>query len=434
MKPGEDTMRAVVAAILMAPLGYQAAEAVVQCNFVAGAASGVTFACAADAVGQSRSDYCGPASVQSALGLRPPGCPAQRSIYNSIRAPCRSATGTRASVCNAFRAHPEGLRGAMRALSGLNSISSFRGRGREGALYEVLRGMAESSQPTAALVWEGGHWVVVKAFPTDADPLSAVNLRLNSIKVIDPYGPDKPPYTDRCDVASGRSAGGYVQDIAASTWFCEAATPDTDEHDWYWQAVPTRIAGYSTGPWADNYVAVGKRGARGKVLTPQCQLNHGTPITEEEALGFAFEASQAYLEDEDFSFLLDEPGPTEALLVNADFEGYYIVLWGEDPYAGSPGAVIVNAYTGEFQEIAAFGSPWRYLRGDEAQELASADSGLSPLGDEPQLVFQYGEESRSRYRPLWSVALTDGHEEFIRFVAQGGPVHEELTEPSKGGA
>jgi hypothetical protein len=110
---------------------------------------------------------------------------------------------------------------------------------------------------------------------------------------------------------------------------------------------------------------------------------------------------------------------------------YYIVPFGlkneregsESPLVRT--CVLVNAYTGAFEEVTSFGRPLRYLTRTEALTVVSTAMKIHPreLNDaDAVLMFQAGEITHVRTFPFWRVAVGDR----IVYVDQLGTVYTKL--------
>ena len=91
---------------------------------------------------------------------------------------------------------------------------------------------------------------------------------------------------------------------------------------------------------------------------------------------------------------------------------YYIVpfaLSNEFAERGSARAsVLVNAYTGTFEEVTTFGRPIRYLTREGALGVVASalQRSVKDLGDvDASLVFEAGEITHVRSYPFWRVEL-----------------------------
>jgi hypothetical protein len=129
--------------------------------------------------------------------------------------------------------------------------------------------------------------------------------------------------------------------------------------------------------------------------------------------------------------ILRQLGPLEPLLVERDKNGYYIVPFAYLDSTISLGAIIVNAYSGQFQEAAVFPKPIQFLTEDEAIRAALCYVGRCSYPAEKvsaQLIFKLSDASQTRFLPLWR--LTIGSE--VVYVSQEGRVYRDLPEPVPG--
>ena len=128
---------------------------------------------------------------------------------------------------------------------------------------------------------------------------------------------------------------------------------------------------------------------------------------------------------------LDQRGRTRQLSRASVVPHYYIVpfgIRGETDRCGTPLAricVLVNAYTGAFEEITTFGKALKHLTEREARSIAanalgSASSQLR--GAEVTLMFQAGDITHVRTYPFWRVRLGNR----TLYVDQLGTVYGKL--------
>jgi hypothetical protein len=415
-------------------------------------------------LGQSNQDNCGPASVQMALKKKP--CRPQKEIYKYIRDICKDDF--------AFLSCPDGLRSALRKYSGeKNKYQFLRGKKRGPVMFDILAGVARDERPAEVLVFEGSHWAVVKGLVSNENPLQGGSINLKYIDVIDPYPPRNPPHDDTCTRKKEGSRGGAFHRITPSTWFHSRTDDDADDKQWWWKAIPSTLNGMSTGDWAGKYGGIGfnkkDSGLVGDIAEAppeptSCASEFSTdeicpladssncPISEEDAIACAQDAVEQFEGDPNFAFL-ETSAPRRAILVNTtsgegvpeEIDQYYLVLWSrEEPLddtqriEGVRGAVIVNAYTGVFQEIAALFSPLDYTLSGEAEGKALDDAGFDCCVTDLQPVIQYSKQTRSRLLPVWRVEMEEEDPEGdkdaeVRFVPQTGPVFKSFR-PGRGGA
>jgi len=145
-----------------------------------------------------------------------------------------------------------------------------------------------------------------------------------------------------------------------------------------------------------------------------------------------YRVERKLIDNRKFNFL-NRAKATRALLTNRTHKGFYLVpLEYED--RRSPGAILLNAYTGEFQEIGAFPTPLEYLTEKEAVTIAVCSIRKKPAKRPvAELVYKASEQMKSRYRPVWKVTMVVGRSEIIRYVSQLGEVFTEITPLVVGG-
>lgn len=366
--------------------------------------------------GQDTDYYCGAASGQMMMMGYPAAaadrCFSQDNVYQTIQAYKQD---------NGFYADPDGLKDAVMHLHSPappGSYSIFHDSRGDTVMHGILFWMATREYPTAALINRGDHWVVITGFETDVDPRTG-NATLLSLDVNDPLPPDAAPHDDPCTAADEGSEGGTVRHVTGTSWF---------NNDW---KNPNR---WGT-KWLNEYVAVVEPpGVRGKV-TAKGEVEEGKPIPPKEALEYALRHvhERKLSRKKPFGFL-KESRPSRAFLANRNAKGYYIVPF-EYKDGRSPGAVLLNAYTGEFQEIGAFRRPLTYITEREAVRIALCTIGETSIGKPAaaELVFQASEQIKSRYRPAWKVTLLVGKRRIVRYVSQLREVFIELTPQRFGG-
>ncbi len=124
--------------------------------------------------------------------------------------------------------------------------------------------------------------------------------------------------------------------------------------------------------------------------------------------------------------ILRNSEPLRPLLVNAKHKGYYIVPLGYEEGRLSQGAVLLNAYNGDFLEVGVFQKPIKYLSEDRAVKIAINYLCACKYTREKiqvRLIFQPSEQTQSRFLPLWEITV----EEVTVYITQEGTVFEQLT-------
>ncbi|MGH9495851.1 MAG: hypothetical protein ACRD3B_12700, partial [Candidatus Sulfotelmatobacter sp.] len=226
---------------------------------------------------------------------------------------------------------------------------------------------------------QGGHWVVVVGWETDVEPVVGSNPTLQQIHYFDPE----------------------PHNVGTDTTMTGAQ----------WYSGPWNGSVIYSGTWLNQYVAI----VEPPVPKGEAKVNTvsrvGTKLlTEKEAVDRARRSIEerrlaempqhGILRNRDaepHSALLvrDEPRNNDAKIV----PHYYIVPFGlknERSDCGNPLArvcVLVNAYTGAFEEISSFGRPVRYLTREEATNIVATALRVHPdelKNADVTLMFQSG--------------------------------------------
>jgi len=365
--------------------------------------------------GQDTGYYCGAASSQMIMMGYPNAasrqCFAQDQIYTTIQTKKQD---------NGFYTDPDGLRDTLMSLNpppALGHFSIFSDANSGTVMHDMLYWMSVRNYPSAALINGGDHWVVVTGFQTDVNPQTG-NAVLQSIDINDPSPPDGAPHDNPCTAADEGNEGGIVRHATGASWF---------SNDWQ---NPNK---WGT-KWLNKFVAVVEPPAMKGSISARKEAEKGDVISAEAALGLVAKhiKERKLTENRKFSFL-NRAKATRALLANRTHKGFYLVpLEYED--RRSPGAILLNAYTGEFQEIGAFPTPLEYLTEKEAVNIAVCSIRKKPAKRPvAELVYKASEQMKSRYRPVWKVTMVVGRSEIIRYVSQLGEVFTEITPLVVGG-
>jgi hypothetical protein len=301
--------------------------------------------------------------------------------------------------------------------------------------------MNRNSYPVATLVNRGGHWVVIVGYESDIEPVSGSNPTLQEITIYDPEPHDV----------------GSQSTMTAAVWYAT---------DW---VGPVQYS----GSWDNQYVAVIEPPVqKGRIRVNKIKRIGDKIISSEEAVRRA----KTWIEKSRLSrkgpysilrrktvinlepMLVREqirPGPQTHLQIKPDLKKlkqikpvlqkleqirpclkenvpyYYIVPFGFEFEVGKCGinlsrvCVLVNAYTGNFEEVAAFGKPVRYLPEKEALNVVARSLQLKPK-DRHQikatLMFQACDITHIRTYPFWKVAVANR----VLYVDQSGLLHTRL--------
>jgi hypothetical protein len=347
--------------------------------------------------GQEQCTWCGAASGQMIRGGYPN--PADRAfytqlyiwntiqVYNSI-APADSAWAT----------DPHGLTGCLQSLSNPPGVhwAEFANASRDTVLFDILFWLNRREFPCAVLINKGGHWVVIVGFVTDVEPIAGSTPTLQSIDVYDPE----------------------PHNVGTHTTFTGAQ----------WFGGPWNGSIIYTGTWFNQYVAVVEPPIeQGKVQVEQVMRTGRRLLSAAQAAEYAVRwIDELKLAERSTYSLLgrEDVGHTEPLLVREETGGrrvrnvpqYYIVPFGFNSEFGDRGSrtarvcVLVNAYTGNLEEVTAFGKPVRYLPREEALDVVASamQTDREQLRDaEASLMFQPSDITHVRSFPFWRVRVGD---------------------------
>lgn len=361
--------------------------------------------------GQELSYWAGPACAQMILDGYPPPYDClyyeQSYIWSVIQTHNSGEAG--------WATDPEGMAGTLIELNppppGTTwAIKSYDVK--EDLMFQILYWMNQNSFPVTTLVNSGNHWVDVVGYETDIEPIWGSDPELLEITIHDPWPIGQ----------------GQVSTMSGTVWY-----------DTKW-ANPVD----NPGTWYNKYVAVIEPpDIPGNVRFSNVDRRGTDAISADDALRFsetwidqlnldAKNPSYQAITDNDTTTLApllvrEEINPVVAK--DAQVPYYYII-----PYklkTDSPAAlrsessdsgyfsmcVIVNAYTGDFEEIAAFGTAVKYLTAEEAKEAAGVKEANTELIFTPCNVTQV----RS-----WAVWRIETKEKTV-YVDQLGNLYKGLT-------
>jgi hypothetical protein len=257
-------------------------------------------------------------------------------------------------------------------------------------MYSVARLMTQYKYPVAALLSTTAHhptlpthtehWVSIWGVVTDVDPTANPSVTLEWIL-----------YHDPSPVDLGDSA--ILSYISGGAWYA------------IFQPVTKAGSGYH-----GEYVAIAEPPPlRGVAIAPEIVMM-GRLITPEDALRAAAQwiAEHKLYEMEPYK-ILKKAKPLRPLLVNKRYGGYFIIPYaseGNGPEAGSQRAqvaVIINAYTGDPQQVGVF-EPVEYVQRQEAIDMALEYLKVEEPGEvDAELISPPG--AGSRYFPMWKVTV-----------------------------
>lgn len=370
--------------------------------------------------GQQQCCWCGAASAQMTRNGYPNAGDrlwySQQTLWNDIQA--RNST---APADAGWCTDPHGLTGCLQNLSNPSGVHwvEFADTSRDSILFDILYWMNRREYPSPVLINQGGHWVVIVGYVTDVEPVAGSTPTLSTINFFDPE----------------------PHNVGTNTTMTDAL--------WIGQNGPWDGPVGFAGTWLNQYVAVveppiekgrvrvnreTRTGVR--LLTPARALERARRWIDE--LKLADRPQYRLLGREDVE-------PLEPMLVREEREAkrsrnvphYYIVPFGLRSEFDERGTrlarvcVLVNAYTGQFEEVTAFGQAMRFLSREEALDVVAAAMQMTrkTLKDaQVTLMFQASDITHVRTWPFWRVKIGNR----TMYVDQLGKLYGKLL-PSRPG-
>jgi len=361
--------------------------------------------------GQQMCIYCGAASAQMIMNGYPN--PADRlfftqlQIWNTIQA---NNSTVPADVAQGWATDPLGLQRAMIAMNPPPPLGTWQihmNTNRDSVMFDILYWMNRNNFPVATLINRGGHWVVIVGFQSDIAPVAGSSPVLQTIRIHDPE-----PHNVGTDST-----------MAAAAWY----------------ASPWNGSIIYAGTWTNQYVAVIEPPAEKGVVKVKEVKRVGEKFISPEAaakgwiekLGLAKKDAYAVLNRKDIAnqapILVREESKSKMEMERA-VPHYYVVPFGLLSEIGRCGvpltriSIIVNAYTGDFEEVTAFGEPIRYLPQQEAVQIAGRalklkDEELSAI--KASLLFRPSDITHIRTYPFWVLKA----KERVLYVDQLGTLY-----------
>jgi hypothetical protein len=346
--------------------------------------------------GQEQSDWCGPATAQMIMNGYPDPAHclfySQKDINNTIQAyNCKGPADANAN----WAADPYGL---LKALIIMNpppptlGWSLTKDPSRDVVQFDILHWMDHQRYPVATLINGGGQWVVIVAFTSDVKPDGNTTPTLQDITIYDP----EPDNT------------GSVSTMTGAVW---------NSTDW-------NCAVQHDGSWLNQYVAIIEPPkAKGSVKIEKVTRIGKEIITPEKAVELVKKwvkenripnkQQHALLTRKDLITLEPVLVTEHSLAAEKPKTNprYYVVPLGlkreksENEPILARMSVIVNAFTGEFEEITTFGRAVRYLREKEAIAIAIKAMGLAQIPQElkAELMFMPSDITHIRAYPFWII-------------------------------
>lgn len=382
--------------------------------------------------GQQQCCYCGAASAQMIMNGYPDpldrvwidqGPPNTPNCWDTIQA--NNSTDP-TDVAQGWCTDPRGLRECLRILnpppSGTWNI--FANNNRDTVMFNILYWMNRLHYPVATLIDRGGHWVVIVRFVSDIEPVSGSSPNLQQITVHDP---------------EPHNVGSIITKTGA-LWYGD---------EWNGSII-------YAGTWFDTYVAVIEPPVKGVVKVKEVVRVGERFIEPKEAVRYALKhVDELGLSEKPPYNILQKKGirNLEPILVREEIKPgmeeevrvpyYYLVPFGFEWETGACNVklarvgVIVNAYTGDFEEIGAFGRPVRFLPRKEAINIAARAMKLTDREIEEMIerreitanmMYQPSEITHIRIYPFWKIAIKEN----ILYIDQLGTLYATI-QPSRPG-
>lgn len=324
-------------------------------------------------------NWCGPATGQMIMEGYPAGSctKLQEDIWMSIQSN---------KVETMWDTDPDGFKKAMNNLCPpTGSWNVYSDTDPQKIMHSVAKWMTINNYPVAGLLntvahndytAHTEHWIAIRGIITDLTPTTNSSVTLQFIWFNDPA-------VDLGDPA-------LVRFVSGSTWYSEFQ--------------PVTKAGSS---YFGKYVAVIEPPKKKGIAIAPAEVLIGKLITKDDALRYAARWIEEYkLYEREPYKLIKNAKPLAPFLVNKDHGGYYIIPYSTNENSQlASAAVIVNAYTGGFQEVGAF-KPVSYMQKEDAVNTAFKYLNVAkPKKVDAELIFPAGEQTVSRYFPIWKVTV-----------------------------
>ncbi len=349
---------------------------------------------------QDTSYYCGAASAQMILDSEKIGSYVDQDIlYNYIHS--HNACGW------PWATDPEGLRDVLNLYYPAGHFFVHKPSDADTGIKKIAYTIDRYGVPPASLIYDCGHWVVMRGTITDVQPTTAIgSFSVYGFFVNDPwYGP---------------TSFGENQYIDVNTWKDDYFTGCSG---WCAASGTRYISVVDPSPVPPLELILPKPAARRDVI-----------ISELEARKKVDEYLKIFLEYEEFrknfdvscDLLQESAIDTPVLVQRSDKteDAYYIVSLSQDEMAN--GAVLIDAYSGQLKELSFVSEPIDYLSKFDIDEATAMSEGivwetkmkpeLLPASKRKldisandvrvtkmELVWEPGLEDRNPYYPIWKV-------------------------------
>jgi hypothetical protein len=385
---------------------------------------------------EDQPNWGGAACCQMAMNGYPPGATKcyinQTTIWNFIQAHNKEPGYSPSSWDYGWYADPYAVTKALNDLCPpQHSWVDVSGTNKEAVLYTLFRYMANYRYASLICTWAHDYWAVLVYYRTSDDPRTVTNPTLEEIGY---YWPT--------------TSGVQYHEIDGPIWM-------TSPYYWGMPCNQTNTAGESLCGqiWNNKWVGIGEPPeVEGSVQVEIVSRVGETLISPRDAASAA-RRSLTERRREKSEFLmgyLTGVRAAQPMLVRELSVGlreqkseqdvrYYVVPFTQRYEVDRTGAhlarfsVLVNAYTGRFEQLCVFPQPVRYLSERDVIQIVRRDLRLGHREVqrvETELVFRPLQSHISSALPVWQVA----YEDLTFFVTQQGEMLGTLDFPSLRGA
>jgi hypothetical protein len=377
--------------------------------------------------GQGTSIWCGAGSAQMIMNGYPDPNDClyipQSTIWNTIQN--NNLPGEPAN----WATDPHGLQQALLIHNPppAGTWSLYAKTVREELMFDILYWMNRTHFGTATLVYGAAHWIVIKGFITDIEPVLGSNPVLQQITIQNPWPPN---------IGVTTTMTGTVW--YSNYWYGPVNAPGT----WYGKYV-----GIIEPPQAGGKVFAEmetRAGDKAKIISPKKAVKYARHWIKKLNLA-AKDPSYALLAEEnsiplDPILVREEMNP--GLEKDATVPYYYIVpyaITAEFESKLSRVCVMVNAFTGKFEEVTGYDEPIQYLEREKAIEAVVKVKELSTeeaANAQAELIFTPTDFTYLRYKPFWRIEIGNSVSyveidcrDQVMELAQDPCVHEDPVDP-----
>lgn len=363
--------------------------------------------------GQEACIWCGAACGQMIMDGYPD--PAHRIFYpqvdvwNTIQ-----AQNSANPADSAWATDPIGLRACLALLNPPpgGNWSVHMNTNRDTVMFDILYWMNRNHYPLATLINRGGHWVAIVRYVSDIEPVAGSTPNLQEITKYDPE-----PHNV-----------GSISTMTAAVWYAT---------DWVGPVI-------YAGSWLNNYVAVIEPPvAKGRVEVKRVRRTGTRIIRPRTAVRYARRwIDELELAEKPPYAILKKEGirNLEPILVREERAGldrrarvpyYYLVPFGLEEEKGDCGeqlarvSIVVNAFTGRFEEIGSFGKPVRYIPEKEAINIVARALRLKKeeaKQAKATMMFKPSDITHIRIYPFWAITF----EKHVLYVDQLGKLYKTI--------